>query len=374
MTHSQLSLFRAFRRIAMSAAVKIAPKDKLASLAAVNSLIAEVSALDGKTAAPGGPRVGGSARVGNDSPSLGVDCSWFPAVPLGHTSYTWGSDEADADVKLANVFSRIVASTAGHQHHSHDDKDAAPAAADSKSAKPAAAATTTTAAPAAADAKQNKSNAKTDKKSGGDDANKKSDKKSDKKSGGGGGGKKVEAPKPTAAAGSVPVFARLDIRAGKIVKAWKHPKADKLYIEHIDVGEKEPRTIVSGLVEHIPLAEFEGSTVLVCCNLKPADMRGQMSYGMVLAASNDNRKTVELVQPAAGSKPGDRVSLAGEASTQSIASADKEIDIFTAGNAWIDAKDFLTTDANCHAQYNGKAMVTAAGPARSKSKANGKIS
>ncbi len=37
--------------------------------------------------------------------------------------------------------------------------------------------------------------------------------------------------------------ARLDIRAGKIVKAWKHPKADKLYIEHIDVGEKEPRTV-----------------------------------------------------------------------------------------------------------------------------------
>jgi tRNA-binding EMAP/Myf-like protein len=37
--------------------------------------------------------------------------------------------------------------------------------------------------------------------------------------------------------------ARLDIRAGKIVKAWKHPKADKLYIEQIDVGEKEPRTV-----------------------------------------------------------------------------------------------------------------------------------
>jgi tRNA-binding EMAP/Myf-like protein len=31
----------------------------------------------------------------------------------------------------------------------------------------------------------------------------------------------------------------------------KHPDADSLYIEQIDVGEAEPRTVVSGLVNYI---------------------------------------------------------------------------------------------------------------------------
>ena len=40
----------------------------------------------------------------------------------------------------------------------------------------------------------------------------------------------------------------VDVRVGKVLKAYKHPEADKLYIEEIDVGEEEPRQICSGLV------------------------------------------------------------------------------------------------------------------------------
>lgn len=36
---------------------------------------------------------------------------------------------------------------------------------------------------------------------------------------------------------------RLDIRVGKILEATKHPDADTLYVEKIDVGEAEPRTV-----------------------------------------------------------------------------------------------------------------------------------
>jgi aminoacyl tRNA synthase complex-interacting multifunctional protein 1 len=46
---------------------------------------------------------------------------------------------------------------------------------------------------------------------------------------------------------------RLDMRIGFIVHAKKHPDADGLYVEEVDVGEDKPRTIVSGLVKHIPL-------------------------------------------------------------------------------------------------------------------------
>lgn len=52
-------------------------------------------------------------------------------------------------------------------------------------------------------------------------------------------------------------MARLDIRVGKILKAEKHPKADSLYVEEIDVGGGEIRTVVSGLVKYIPLEAMQ---------------------------------------------------------------------------------------------------------------------
>ena len=45
---------------------------------------------------------------------------------------------------------------------------------------------------------------------------------------------------------------RLDIRVGKIVEVSKHPDADALYVEKIDLGELGTRTIVSGLVNFVP--------------------------------------------------------------------------------------------------------------------------
>lgn len=48
---------------------------------------------------------------------------------------------------------------------------------------------------------------------------------------------------------------RLDFRVGRILEAKKHPDADALYVETIDLGEENPRTVVSGLVRFIPLDE-----------------------------------------------------------------------------------------------------------------------
>lgn len=50
----------------------------------------------------------------------------------------------------------------------------------------------------------------------------------------------------------------LDIRVGKILKAWKHPEADSLFVEEVDVGEPEgPRTICSGLVKYVSQEALE---------------------------------------------------------------------------------------------------------------------
>jgi methionyl-tRNA synthetase len=50
---------------------------------------------------------------------------------------------------------------------------------------------------------------------------------------------------------------RLDIRVGVIKKVEKHPDADSLYIEEIDVGEEQTRTVVSGLVNYISVDELQ---------------------------------------------------------------------------------------------------------------------
>lgn len=62
---------------------------------------------------------------------------------------------------------------------------------------------------------------------------------------------------------------KLDFKIGKIIDINKHPGADTLYVEKIDCGEGKPRTVVSGLVNHIPIEEMRDRIVMVLCNLKP---------------------------------------------------------------------------------------------------------
>jgi aminoacyl tRNA synthase complex-interacting multifunctional protein 1 len=93
----------------------------------------------------------------------------------------------------------------------------------------------------------------------------------------GGGGKKKEKKAKAApaapAADAAPArpddaFDLLDVRVGKVVAAQKHPDADSLYQEEIDLGEESgPRTIVSGLAKWIPLEQFQGRMVCVVTNL-----------------------------------------------------------------------------------------------------------
>ncbi|KAJ4974691.1 hypothetical protein NE237_007865 [Protea cynaroides] len=104
----------------------------------------------------------------------------------------------------------------------------------------------------------------------------------------------------------------LDIRVGRILKAWRHPEADSLYVEEVDVGEPEPRTICSGLVNYIPLDQIQGLQVVVLANLKPRNMRGIKSSGMLLAASDASHENVELLLPPEGSVSGERIWFGSE--------------------------------------------------------------
>ncbi|XP_031442226.1 tyrosine--tRNA ligase, cytoplasmic isoform X2 [Clupea harengus] len=105
---------------------------------------------------------------------------------------------------------------------------------------------------------------------------------------------------------------KLDIRVGRIISVEKHPDADSLYLEKIDVGEAEPRTVVSGLVAYISQEALQDRLVVLLCNLKPQKMRGIESQAMLLCASVEGEpRRVEPLDPPEGSSPGERVFVEG---------------------------------------------------------------
>jgi len=145
----------------------------------------------------------------------------------------------------------------------------------------------------------------------------KKEKKEKKKDAGTTDGKKADGGGKTATAAEdagEPVPSMVDLRVGHIIDVKKHPDADGLYIEQIDIGEEAgPRTVVSGLVHYIPIEQMRDKYLVAVCNLKPANMRGVKSFAMVLCATSKEGKEggIELIQPPANSKPGDRVYFEG---------------------------------------------------------------
>lgn len=105
-------------------------------------------------------------------------------------------------------------------------------------------------------------------------------------------------------------FARVDLRVGRIINVERHPNADRLYIETVDLGEPEPRTVVSGLVEHVPIEELANRMCVFVCNLKPATLCKTLSSAMLLVAKDAEGMLEPLIVPE-GAKPGDRISIEG---------------------------------------------------------------
>uniref|UniRef100_A0A5B7B9B9 tRNA-binding domain-containing protein n=1 Tax=Davidia involucrata TaxID=16924 RepID=A0A5B7B9B9_DAVIN len=103
----------------------------------------------------------------------------------------------------------------------------------------------------------------------------------------------------------------LKIQVGLICKAWKHPSADSLLVEEIDVGEKKLRQVVSGLAKYCSPDELKNRRVALITNVKPGKLRDVMSEGLVLCASNEDHTIVEPLFPPEGAKVGECVSFSG---------------------------------------------------------------
>jgi methionyl-tRNA synthetase len=80
-------------------------------------------------------------------------------------------------------------------------------------------------------------------------------------------------------------FAKVDLRVGQVLSAERIPKADKLLLMKVDIGEEQPRQILAGIAQYYEPEKLVNRKVVIVANLKPRKLRGYESQGMVVAAS-----------------------------------------------------------------------------------------
>ncbi|MFH1591336.1 MAG: methionine--tRNA ligase [archaeon] len=100
-------------------------------------------------------------------------------------------------------------------------------------------------------------------------------------------------------------FSAIDLRVAEVLEAKPHPNAERLLVLRIKVGD-ETRQLVAGLRQHYEPEDLLGKHIVIVTNLKPANLRGEKSQGMLLAVEKEG--TVALVL-AADADSGVRVML-----------------------------------------------------------------
>ncbi|WP_409228677.1 methionine--tRNA ligase [Gudongella sp. SC589] len=88
-------------------------------------------------------------------------------------------------------------------------------------------------------------------------------------------------------------FAKVKFKVAKVVACEDHPKADKLLVLTLKVGDEE-RQVVSGIKQWYAPEDLIGKKVIVVANLKPVKLRGIESRGMILAAQDADGKLTLL--------------------------------------------------------------------------------
>jgi len=158
---------------------------------------------------------------------------------------------------------------------------------------------------------------------------------------------------------------------GIIRSVARHPDAQKLYVEQIDLGEATARQVVSGLVDFVPESEMLNAKVICLCNLKPAKMRNVMSHAMVLCGSNKEHTAVELIKPPEDAKVGEHIVFSGY-------EGEPDAQLNPKRNPFNIVQPDLFIDDNLVASYRDKTgkvipFQTTAGPCKVKSLVGGSI-
>ncbi|TVQ56341.1 MAG: methionine--tRNA ligase subunit beta [Phycisphaerales bacterium] len=81
-------------------------------------------------------------------------------------------------------------------------------------------------------------------------------------------------------------FMKLDLRVATVKHAEPHPNADRLLKVQLDDGTEEGRQVCAGIKAWYEPEELIGRQVVIVANLEPRKIRGEISQGMILAASD----------------------------------------------------------------------------------------
>ncbi len=99
--------------------------------------------------------------------------------------------------------------------------------------------------------------------------------------------KRSEEPKEAVPEITIDDFGKVKLKVGTVVASEKMPGSKKLLKNQIKIGS-ETRQILSGIAPHYTPEEMVGKKVIVLTNLPPRKMMGEMSYGMILVAEDEN--------------------------------------------------------------------------------------
>jgi tRNA-binding protein len=103
-------------------------------------------------------------------------------------------------------------------------------------------------------------------------------------------------------------FAKLDLRVATVLECKPHENADKLLVLQIELANGERRQICAGVRAYYPPEQLVGKQIVVVANLEPRKMRGEVSQGMLLAATDTATGKVIVVSPSEPAAPGSKVS------------------------------------------------------------------
>src|SRR5207237_1190848 len=82
------------------------------------------------------------------------------------------------------------------------------------------------------------------------------------------------------------------LRVGLVLTAERVKGSDKLMHITVDIGEPEPRTLVAGIAEAYTPEQLVNRKVVIVANLQPRKLKGILSNGMIVAASEEGGKPV----------------------------------------------------------------------------------
>lgn len=99
-------------------------------------------------------------------------------------------------------------------------------------------------------------------------------------------------------------FAKVEFKVGKVMNAEPVEGSEKLLKLTVDLGEDQPRQILSGIAKWYQPDDLINNSFIFIANLEPRMMMGLESQGMILAAEGDDLPVplVPLSEVAPGSK------------------------------------------------------------------------